>query len=140
MNVKECLRQAFFLNERIKDNLNDLKELRGKAESVSTINLSKEKVKGGKISDIVGESVPAFVDLEAEIRRKVDELENKKRKIENIIDAIDDDKAKAVLLKRYVHFHEWEDIAHDLGYEVRQVYRLHKIGLMEIEKMSVNVS
>lgn len=140
MNAKKYLQQAFFLNERIADKLDELKDLRSKAASVGAVDPAREKVQNNKIIDSVGDSVIAIVDLETDILCKIDECGKKKREIENTVEMISDVKVKAVLLKRYVHFYEWEDIMEKLGYAEAQVFRLHKIGLREIEKMIVNDS
>ena len=138
MNAKEYLQQVFFLNERIADNLNDLQELRSKAASVGAVDPAREKVQNGKIVDVVGDSVIAIVDLEADILRKIDECGKKRREIEKTIEMISDLKVKAVLLKRYVHFYDWADIADDLNYTKDNVYRLHRKGICEVEKSLLN--
>ena len=140
MNAKNYLQQAFFLNQRINDSLEDLKVLREKAVSIGSVDTTKEKIQSGKVSDIVGESVPAIIDLDFEINTNIDIYRSKKREIESTIDEVGDCKIRAVLLKRYIHFHEWDDIAESLNKTVQRVYQLHRDGLCEIAKIIVNYS
>ena len=100
MNAKNYLKQAFYLNENINDSLQDLEVLREKAISIGAVDVSKDKIQTGRISDIVGDSVPAIVDLDAEINRKIDEYARKKREIEGTIEKVVDCKVRTVLLKR----------------------------------------
>jgi len=140
MTVKQYLTQAYFTNEKIKDSLQELERLRMTAISVNAGHTSQERVSTSGIADIVGSRVPCIVDMEVEIEAKIRDYNNTKREIENTIEKIEDNRAKAVLLKRYIYFKDWDEISGELSYGVRQVYRLHKKGLEEIEKMSVNVS
>jgi len=135
MNAKNYLQQVFFLNQRINDSLQDLKELRAKAVSIGSIDTTKEKVQSGKLSDNVGNSIPIIVDLDAEINANIEEYRIKKREIEATIDKVTDCKARAVLFKRYIHFHEWVDIADSLSKTVHRIYQIHRAGLNEIGKI-----
>ena len=131
---KVYLQQVFFLNQRINDSLQDLKELRLRAISIVAGPLCNDKVQGGKISDIVGDSVPVMVELDIQINAKIVQYVSKKQEIESLIEEIDDELLKSILLKRYVYFKDWQQIAADLGYTYRHITRLHGEALKEFEK------
>jgi len=133
MNAKNYLKQAFFLDQRINDSLQELERLRARAFSIGATPMSRDKMQSGKISDIVGDSVSAIVDLDAEINRKIDKYADKKREIEALIDRVFDEILKIILQKRYIHFKEWEQIAVDLGYTYRHTTRLHGEALQAFE-------
>ena len=140
MNPKSYLQQAYFLNERINDSLQDLEALRTRVVSTGTGGTSKVKVQESKVLDTIGNMVPAIVDLDAEINRKIDELIQKKLEIEKTIDKVVDHKARSVLLKRYIHFHEWDEIANSLNKTVQRIFQIHRAGLKEIGKLIANYS
>ena len=140
MTAKQYLKQAFFTNQSINDSLLELERLRTIAYSIGAVDTSKDKVKTGKVSDIVGGAVPAIVDLEKEINEKIREYRVKKQEIESTIDKVADCKVRAVLLKRYIYFYKWDDIANSLNKTVQRVYQLHRAGLEEIGKLIVNYS
>jgi len=140
MNAKKYLKQAFFLNEEVNDSLLELERLRTIACSIVAVDTERDKIQSGKVSDIIGDSVPAIVDFEAEINSKIEECRAKKREIESRIKEIDDCKVQSVLLKRYIYFHEWDDIADDLKFTIGRIYQLHKTGLEEMQKIIVNYS
>lgn len=62
--------------------------------------------------------------------------------ITNTINLIDNPAMRAVLIKRYIQFQKWHDIAFDLHYTERTVHRFHKIAIkiLENKKMSQNVT
>lgn len=138
MTAKQYLRQAFYLNQRINDSLHDLEELRTKAETIKATAPSADKIYSRKSSDAVGDAVAKIVDLENKINIKIDELTEKKHEIEEFISKIYEENIKIVLLKRYIHFQEYSEIAGDLGYSIQRIYQLHKAGLDEIQKIRVN--
>lgn len=40
-----------------------------------------------------------------------------------------------VLVERYINLRTWEDVADQVGYSVRHVHNLHKVGLEKVEKI-----
>ena len=56
-----------------------------------------------------------------------------------MIDSVDDKSVRCVLYLYYILGQTWEQIAVDMGYAIRHVYRLHGTGLQFLEKMSLNV-
>ena len=82
----------------------------------------------------------------SEKEEKLEKFKNVKQiyflEIMNQIDLIENDTENAVLFYKYIKGMSWEEIADTLGYSVRQIYRYHGSGLLNLElpKMSVNVS
>lgn len=69
-------------------------------------------------------------ELTAARRRYVKKL----REIEKRIDAVEDDRYRAILKWRYINFASWEQIADQMGRTVRHVTRLHGDALKEFSK------
>jgi len=135
MNAKNYLKQVFFLNQHINDNISELGRLRGQAYSIGGVEVSKDKIQMGRISDIVGDNVPAIVDLENEINTLIDDLKIKREEIQTMIERMPDERFVAVLRKRYIFFKSWEEISVDLGYTYRHTTRLHGKALQAFERV-----
>ncbi|MFA5576909.1 MAG: DUF1492 domain-containing protein [Tissierellaceae bacterium] len=78
------------------------------------------------------------LDLENEVNTDIDKLISFKKEIIENINQADDYTLRLVLAMRYINHKSWEDIADDLLYDVRTIYRFHKQGLKEIEKILLN--
>lgn len=52
-----------------------------------------------------------------------------------VINKIEDGEVKTILYKRYVKMMKWDKIARDMNYDVRVIYRKHKIGLQMVEEV-----
>ena len=62
-------------------------------------------------------------------------LDEKLYSLSNIIEEIDNDEYKAILIGRYVVFMEWEEIAKQLSYSVGTVYKKHRQAFAELERI-----
>ena len=135
MTVIQYLQQAFLLNQKINDKLEELGRLRALSTSIGAADTSQEKISTGKVSDIVGNTVPRIIELNSKINADIDKCCDKKQQIEKHIEKIKNNNYRLILLKRYIHFKEWEDICNDLGYSYRHITRLHSEALQEFRKI-----
>jgi len=68
--------------------------------------------------------------LVTEIESRIEELSDKYREVDNLIEQIPDPKIKAVMTQYYVLCaNDWEEVAAVMGISVRTVHRLHGYGL-----------
>ena len=67
-------------------------------------------------------------DIDGEIR----ELCRVKREVREAIDSVEDLRLRRVLELRYRSYMTWEQIAQEMGYELRWVYELHGRALLQI--------
>lgn len=135
MRAKEFLRQAFCLDRRIRSDLDEIRELRELAESVSSPQLG-EKVQTSP-SNIApfARSIEKIVDLQSKISSEVDRLVDLKTEIRNVIESVPDDDQKMLLRYRYIHFHTWEEISAEMNYGLRWTYILHGRALDSVNKI-----
>lgn len=73
-----------------------------------------------------------LAELEDEIDRKLAELMQTKTEIVDAINKIPDGKQRIILERRYVCLDSYDDIADFIHYDVRQVYRIHRMALMSL--------
>lgn len=71
-----------------------------------------------------------------EIKEHIEELSQKYKEIDSLINRIADPKIKAVMIQYYVLCAaDWEEVAAILGLPKRTVYRLHGYGLEMLKHM-----
>lgn len=131
MTAKEYLGQAYRLDQRINSKLEQvasLNELAMKCTSTLTGMPHNPNHGTSTMADVVGK----IVDLQAEINRDIDRLVDLKREMVRLIKAVDNTEYQTLLELRYLCFKTWEQIAVDMGYNVRHVYRLHDEAVASI--------
>ena len=132
MTVKEYLGQAYRLDQRINSKLEQvasLNELATKATSTLT-GMPKNP---NKSKSIVADTVVKIIDLQTEINNDIDRLVDLKREIVAMIKSVSNTEHQTLLELRYLCFKSWEQIAVDMGYNVRHVYRIHDEAVDKIK-------
>ena len=124
MTAKEYLGQAYRLDQRINSKLEQVLSLR---ELTTKATATMSDMPGGgsrnvyKMQDIIGK----IVDLENEINADIDQLVDLKREMVASIKAVADPELQTLLELRYLCFKTWEQIAVDMQYSTRNIYKLH---------------
>ena len=128
MTAKEYLSQAYRLDQRINSKLEQVASLNELATKCTHTVTGMPRNPGHGTSTIA-EVVTKIVDLQADINRDIDSLVDLKREIVGVIKAVDNTECQTLLELRYLCFKSWEQIAVDMGYNVRHVYRLHDVAV-----------
>ncbi len=135
MNAKEYLSQAMWLDKSINNKLEQMERLKAIAEKV-TVDFTQEKVSGGKATTSPMEDATVnLIDLSHEINDDIDRLIDLKREILDVISQVEDVSYQLVLEMRYINNKSWDDVARDMGYDRRTIFRIHGKALKEIEKI-----
>lgn len=124
MNAKEYLGKAYRLDRRIDSKIEQAASLNALAAKCTAAITGMPRNPNRK-SSIMADAVAKIVDLQAEINRDIDALVDLKREMVRAIKAVDNTEYQTLLELRYLCFKTWEQIAVDMGYSVRHVYRLH---------------
>src|SRR5690625_7581780 len=66
-----------------------------------------------------------FIEVAEEINDKIDNLVDLKLSVSNEIDRLDKSEHRILLRLRYINLQSFESIAVSMGYDIRQVHRLH---------------
>lgn len=139
MTVKKYLNRAYWINRIIESNMRELYAL--KSSSIQGAKFDTGSVSGGQLPDTTQSAVSKIIELEERINSDIDKFVGIKLEIREAIDLCSDLKFQLLLRLRYLEFKRWDEIAATMGYDVRQIYRLHSDALKDLEsKMSVNVS
>ena len=130
MDMKEYLGQAYRIDQRINSKMEQILSLR---------ELSTKA--GSTISDMPGGSrnlhrmesiICKMADLEADIHDDIVNLIDLKAEITKLITGIENKEHQTLLELRYLCYKTWEQIAVEMGYNVRHVYRLHENAIAQI--------
>lgn len=131
MTSNEYLRQAYRLDQRINSKLEQVASLNELAMKC-TSTLTGMPRNPNRSTSTMSDAVSKIVDLQAEINRDIDRLVDLKREMVRLIKAVDNTEYQTLLELRYLCFKTWEQIAVDMGYNVRHVYRLHDEAVANI--------
>ena len=135
MNAKQYLKQAYRLNEMINSNQAELDNLRSLSTSISSPDLSKDVVQTSKQTDKIGSIVAKIVDLDNEITIEIDKFVDLKAEIRGRISQIENKDERLVLQNRYLNFMTWERLAESLDFTTQWVHEIHKRALINFEKL-----
>lgn len=132
MTAKEYLSQAFHIDRRINSKLEQLQALRDLA---TRTNMPLSDMPGSPNRNItkMEDAIVKIVDLSEEIDADVDRLVDLKVEITHAIKKVDDTECALLLELRYLCYKTWEQIAVELGYDIRHIYRLHHFALQKVE-------
>ena len=132
MTAKEYLGQAYRLDQRINSKLEQVMSLR---DLTTKATATMSDMPGGgsrnvyRMQDIIGK----IIDLEDEINQDIDALVDLKREMVATIKAVADPECQTLLELRYLCFKTWEQIAVDMQYSTRNIYKLHDRAIKEIK-------
>ena len=129
MTAKEFLRRARGADRRIDEATERMERLRARIEA-------------GRLSHITGmprggssdwtDTANALMDLERNVNARIREMCREKRLAMEAIEAVEEARYREVLELYYLDGFTWEQVAEQMGYDVRHVTRLHGKALLKI--------
>ena len=133
MTVKEYLRQAYRLDNRINSNIKEMERLRDMARSVGSPSL-EEKYNPNRATEApFVRCLEKVWELEREIDAEIDKLIDLKEQMRGVIAEVTDIDEQMVLRYRYIHNYTWEKIGDELHADRTTVYRWHNQALYHVK-------
>ena len=133
MRAKEYLKQAYRLDQRINSNIKEVGELRAMAGSISSPQLSADKVQTSHTGDAPFErALMRLWEMEAKIDAEIDLYVDLKNQIRAVVSQIDNVDEQMVLRYRYIHNMTWEQIGTELYVDKSTVKRWHDVALTHV--------
>ena len=131
MTPKEYLQQIYIITKRLQRLRQLCDQLREDAYSIGSPmgSLSPDKVQTSPSGDQMERAIARVDKTERQIRSETNRLKEKRRKIQQQIEAVPDERYKSILFGRYVMCQTWERVAEAVPCDVRHVYRLHGAAL-----------
>ena len=131
MDNRERLERAQRIDIEIQSqitNLESLMELAKKLDAASGNVLLKQSC----LCSMMTPTLSKLYDLQLEAAKKIEQLMWEKDEIIAAINAVDNQTYRIILVSRYLNGEAWPDIAAELNYDLRHVYRLHNAALEAI--------
>ena len=100
-----------------------------------TSSFADEKISGGNVEKSNMEStIVKVIDLESEINADFVRLIELKKEIQDAINRMEDINYQLLLEMRYLNGKNWEEIAQELKYNNRTVFKVHGKALKQFER------
>lgn len=132
MTTDRYLRQLWELDAKIQNRLDDLQYYRSLMYGIRAIS-NDDKVQTSGNFDRIGNQVAKLIELEDKLEICVKTYIEKRQSIVQQIESLDDVPKRQVLYNRYIKHLAFPNIARQLGYSERQVFRIYKSALSEFE-------
>ena len=141
MTAREYLKQSFYINKEIDENILQLEEL--DSDICRCTQIITDMPPGVHNDNSAEIKLAAYIDKHEELTQKINEETDKlvetKKEIRLKIYQIKNPKYRLVLMKRYIRFKKWEQIQEELGYkELSSVHKAHRKSLVEFIKIHGN--
>lgn len=132
MDIKTFLGQAYRIDQRINSKLEQISSLRELATK-ATSTLTDMPSSGTRNLSSMESIIVKMIDLENEINKDIDTLVDLKIDFVSVIKKINNPEYQTLLELRYLCFKTWEQIAVDMGYDLRYIHKLHGRALENCE-------
>lgn len=134
MGIKEELKDLRVISKIIDSKNRQLAQLKRYCTTIKSFDYSKEKTNGGKKQDF-SDTVDKIIDLENEINKDIDNLIDKKIKMNDFIKSVLSGNEYAVIQMRYFEELNWLEIAIKLNYTEINIYKIHGKALYKLNKV-----
>ena len=131
MTVKEYLSQYKDLNDSINAKLEQVEELRRKAQTVCSG--SSDGTHSSTPRDRIGEITARIVDLEREINEDIDRSIDLQREIRAAIATVPEVRLRTLLEYKYINLLTLDETAVRMNYSYPQICRLHGRALQAVK-------
>jgi DNA-directed RNA polymerase specialized sigma subunit len=134
MTAREYLGQLYQRDIQIDSRLAELERLQELSTQITT-RLRPVAVQGGRRADRVASTIAKMVDLDNEINDEVDAYVDLQAEMRGRIDALCNEDYRILLRLRYINYMTWEQIAEQMGRSTQWVYVLHKRALEDFARV-----
>ena len=136
MTAKEYMKQYERVVEKIRQietQIYDIEQTLG----VRGVNYDYQP-HGSGISQVTEATATKLIELREVQRDLVDKLWTKRIEIERVIFMIEDATFAELLQRKYIRLQKWDDVAADMKFDNRYIYKLHGKALIEVDKIIRN--
>lgn len=132
MTVKEFLRSVREQDSLLRAYEQELEDLRRRAYNISSPKLG-DKIQSNHLATL--DEIVDKLDSQIEkVNATWDELIDKRNQAKALINKVEDESGRCVLYRYYILIQLWEQIAVEMNYTIRWVYKLHGKALQDLEK------
>lgn len=129
--IKEFLNRAYRMREFIAIREEQLAQLRAATERITP--QSYERFNFSPHDNMRERTLCKIIDMEAEITFDIGKMIDSMKQIRAAIAGVEDINYRLLLEMRYLNFKTWEDIADEMNYSERHVYRIHEEAVKQVK-------
>lgn len=134
MTAKEYLRQYIDANQAINAKLEEIAQLKAKAEKITSVLSPSAGNAKAQDPDRLSSIIAKIVDMEREVDNDIKRLTKIKQDVEKAIMSVWDSQLRTLLHLRYICGYTFEKIAVEMERSyVHVVHRLHPKALQEVK-------
>lgn len=89
--------------------------------------------------ELVKLSPEHLADIETEDLKQIEQAEADLQADIDLINSLDNELQRKVLIERYSHWHNWDKVADTLGYSRVYLYKVHKQALEQLAKQTTSL-
>ena len=130
--AKEHLNRAYFVKQKIHDKQSEIEELESLLGN-KAVQLKKDKVLSSNIGGVEPDIIAKIVDLKNEVEELYKQYDLLIKENKEVIESITDPIYRSIIYRRFCGYKKFWDIAQEIGYSERQVYRKYNDALVWIE-------
>lgn len=133
MTAKEFMKQHERIAEKIRQveiQIYDIEQTLG----IKGVNYDFQP-HGSGISQVTESTATKLIELREVQRDLVGKLWTKRIEIERVIFMIENATLAELLQRKYIRLQKWDDIATDMKFDSRYIYKLHGKALVEADKI-----
>lgn len=133
MTAKEFMKQHERIVEKIRQieiQIYDIEQTLG----IKGVNYDSQP-HGSGISQVTESTATKLIELREMQRDLVDKLWTKRIEIERVIFMIENATLAELLQRKYIRLQKWDDIATDMKFDSRYIYKLHGKALVEADNI-----
>lgn len=143
MKIKEYLRRAYRLNEKIDSELRELEQTNSILYNISA-SYDGDRVQTSMTADKIPNAIARLVELKDLIDREVDAFVDLKVEIRELIEKLTNPDELLIMRMRYIEFLSWNDIREKLGYgdsedEREKMFKIHGRALKKLNDIKFGV-
>lgn len=132
MTVKEFLRSVREQDSLLRAYEQELEDLRRRAYNISSPKLG-DKIQSNHLATL--DEIVDKLDSQIEkVNAAWGELIDRRDMAKALINTVEDESIRCVLYRYYILIQTWEQIAVEMNYTIRWVYKLHGKALQDLEK------
>lgn len=134
MTAKEYLEQVGNKEIYVRNLQKKIERLRKVLDSAGAVQYDTTKVRATHTTDKIND-LYAKMDEQQLVDNLMIDLDEFKKKVSDEINQLDDERYKNILHQKYIEMKTWKEIAIDMSYNVRYLFRIHGVALNEFYKM-----
>ena len=131
VTAKEFLDQARKADMAVNSKFEQVQRLRELA-SHTTAAYGGEVVSHSLNVDTMSNAVMRIMDAEQRLDDEIDHMLVVKEQVQAVISRVDNFEQRILLEHRYLNYHSWEEIAIEMNYSLRWVYKQHGAALQVV--------